>query len=263
MEKAVREAKINTSWMNPSEAYETAVREFICDLFGPNGKEFVADVSRYVAQIADCGYVNSLAQLVLKTTLPGVPDFYRGTELWDFNLVDPDNRRPVDYNERRQRLDNLRKTAHVGDSDAARGVSQRWPGADVKLWITLRCLRARCDCADLFTFGEYIPLTVGGDLAEHVIGFARRLERESVVIIVPRHFYRLLSRGNKQQHESGPPRPEWGNTQIVVPNGFPQEYRCELSGQTLKAKGATDSRAFDVAELMQVFPVAVLKLRGN
>src|SRR4029079_3226926 len=97
MEKAIREAKIHSSWMNPSEEYETAIREFVCNLFDASGKPFANDLTELVVQIADSGYVNSLAQLVLKTTLPGVPDLYRGTELWDFNLVDPDNRRPVDY----------------------------------------------------------------------------------------------------------------------------------------------------------------------
>ena len=107
MEKALREAKIHTSWMNPAEAYEAAVFDFVRDVLSEKAVIFQADLSTFVSEIADSGFVNSLAQVLLKMTLPGVPDFYQGTELWDFNLVDPDNRRPVDFADRCRRLDNL------------------------------------------------------------------------------------------------------------------------------------------------------------
>ena len=119
MEKAFREAKAHTSWMNPSDDYESAVHDFIRDLFGEAGKKFAADLGQFVRRIADSGYVNSLAQLLLKMTVPGVPDFYRGTELWDFNLVDPDNRRPVDYDARRRRLHELQEAGRKNTPEAA------------------------------------------------------------------------------------------------------------------------------------------------
>ncbi len=184
MEKAIREAKIHASWMNPSEELRKLPFEnsfAICSM--TKGEQFAADLSTFVTQIADSGYVNSLAQLVLKTTLPGVPDFYRGTELWDFNLVDPDNRRPVDYDCRRARLDKLRNAAHASVQEAARDLSERWPDPDMKLWVTSNCLAARCECADLFAFGEYIPLTVEGESADHVISFARRLARDFAIVV--------------------------------------------------------------------------------
>ena len=107
MEKALREAKIHTSWMNPAESYEAAVFDFVRDVLSEKAVKFQADLSTFVNEIADSGFVNSLAQVLLKITLPGVPDFYQGTELWDFNLVDPDNRRPVDFADRCRRLENL------------------------------------------------------------------------------------------------------------------------------------------------------------
>jgi (1->4)-alpha-D-glucan 1-alpha-D-glucosylmutase len=257
-EKAIREAKIHASWMNPSEEYETAVREFVCDLFGERGAKFAADLTRFVAQIADAGYVNSLAQLVLKTTLPGVPDFYRGTELWDFNLVDPDNRRPVDYGCRRSRLDKLRKAARANVQEAARELSTRWPDPDIKLWITATCLAARRDSADLFAFGEYVPLTVEGALVEHVLAFARRFEREYALVVVPLHSYRALDRSGATTPGGGTPNVKWGDTRIVVPDDFPYEWHCQLSGRDCDSTNTNGVQTFAVAELLDVLAVAVL-----
>jgi (1->4)-alpha-D-glucan 1-alpha-D-glucosylmutase len=258
MEKAIREAKIHSSWMNPSEEYEKAIRDFICDLFDDKSAKFAADLSNFVAQIADSGYVNSLAQLVLKTTLPGVPDLYRGTELWDFNLVDPDNRRPVDYDCRRDRLDKLRKAASGSIHEAARDLSARWPDPDIKQWITSNCLAARQESADLFAFGEYIPLTVEGEFADHAISFARRFENEFTIVCVPRHFHRLLD-GDGNLTKGGPPQPEWANTRIVLPDDFPHAWHCRLSGRDNESNGVEGNRTLGVAELLNVFPVALLK----
>ena len=259
MEKAIREAKIHASWMNPSEEYETAIREFICSLFDASGKQFANDLSAFVAQIAGSGYVNSLAQLVLKTTLPGVPDLYRGTELWDFNLVDPDNRRPVDYDCRRARLEKLQSAARANIQQATRKLSHRWPDSDIKLWITSSCLNTRRESADLFAFGEYIPLTVEGVSAAHVITFARRLEEEFAIVCVPRHFHQLLHHNADKTTESGPPQPEWKDTHIVLPDDFPRAWQCKLSGQDFESNDVDGTRTLRVAELLNVFPVAVLK----
>jgi (1->4)-alpha-D-glucan 1-alpha-D-glucosylmutase len=259
MGKALREAKVHVSWLNPSETYETAVREFIVDLFSEKGNPFKTDLSQFVGRIADAGFVNSLAQLVLKTTIPGVPDFYRGTEFWDFNLVDPDNRRAVDSECRRRRLDALVKAEEKDRASAARDVSARWPDSDVKLWITSQCLKLRHQCPDLVAFGEYIPLTVEGAAAEHVISFARRFERECAIVVVPRHFYRLLRISQATTQQAGPPVVDWADTRIVIPTDFPLEWRNELSGQLFEAFVAGDAPTLSVVELLNIFPVALLK----
>ena len=178
MEKALREAKIHTSWMNPAEAYEAAVFDFVRDVLSEKAVKFQADLSTFVSEIADSGFVNSLAQVLLKITLPGVPDFYQGTELWDFNLVDPDNRRPVDFAERCRRLDNLLARANEDLEQTALGVSARWPDADIKLWVVVRALALRRELPDVFSFGEYLPVAAAGPAAEHVVSFARRLEEQ-------------------------------------------------------------------------------------
>lgn len=260
MEKALREAKIHVSWMNPSDDYETATRDFITDMLSRQGQEFTADLSRFVGQIADAGYINSLAQLVLKTTLPGVPDFYRGTELWDFNLVDPDNRRPVDYDARRKRLDQLRGAAKSGDTNAAREVMSRWPDPDVKLWTTAACLAVRRNYPDLFAFGEYVPLTVEGKYADHVISFARRHENEAAIIVVPRNVQALIKR-DRSQSMAGMPRIDWHDTRITVPDGFPSQWQCRLSGERQTPNSANGERGLLISQLLNTFPVAVLNLR--
>jgi (1->4)-alpha-D-glucan 1-alpha-D-glucosylmutase len=260
MEKAIREAKIHASWMNPSDEYEGAIRDFVSDLLGDKAQEFTADLSKFVARIADAGYINSLAQLVLKTTLPGVPDFYRGTELWDFDLVDPDNRRPVDYDARRKRLDGLRGKAKNGDASAAHDVVSRWPDADVKLWTTAACLAVRRDYPDLFTFGEYIPLTVEGECADHIISFARRHEDDLAIVAVPRTVQPLLKDGSAQL-KGGMSQIDWRDTRIVVPDDFPDEWHCRLSGEQCATKSVSGARALLVSEVLSNFPVAVLNLR--
>jgi (1->4)-alpha-D-glucan 1-alpha-D-glucosylmutase len=259
MEKALNEAKVHTSWMNPSESYQAAVREFICDLLGEKGQGFGADVTRFVDQIADSGFVNSLAQLVLKSTVPGVPDFYRGTELWDFNLVDPDNRRPVDYDARRQRLDELCGDAEKNLLSAARSIAARWPDPDVKLWVTTRCLNVRRRFADLFSIGEYIPLNVTGVEAEHVIAFARRLNGDWATVVVPRCLYGLTRKAAARKKGGGPPSANWEATRIVLPDDSPGQFCCELSGERFDVEVANGERGFSVKQLFKILPVAILK----
>jgi (1->4)-alpha-D-glucan 1-alpha-D-glucosylmutase len=255
MEKALREAKIHTSWMNPSDGYDGAVRKFVSELLGKPESAFITELTHFVRRIADAGFVNSLAQLVMKTTLPGVPDLYQGTELWDFNLVDPDNRRPVDFADRERRLKKLLAAADADVEAAAAQIAQRWPDDDVKLWVTTRCLNTRRDWPDVFTFGEYIPLTASGPAAEHVICFARRWEEKCVIAVVPRHVYRLTA-GNVV--ESLRDSATWGGTQLVQPSDFATNWRCRLSGRTFDATNADGEATVDVADLLKVFPVALL-----
>jgi (1->4)-alpha-D-glucan 1-alpha-D-glucosylmutase len=256
MEKALREAKTHTSWMNPAEAYDAAVRDFIGDLFGERGRAFLADLNRFVRQIADSGYVNSLAQLLLKMTLPGVPDFYQGTELWDFSLVDPDNRRPVDFDARRRSLRQLdrdgRDVAMLTDD-----LSRRWPHPDIKLWVTSCGLSLRRRWSDLFSYGEYLPLTSSGDAADHLVGFARRFEQNWLVAVVPRHFYRLAG-GRHAQPNQGVPQADWAGTRLALPDEAPTMWRCGLSGRSFDANGTGAEPGLDPGELFALFPVALL-----
>jgi (1->4)-alpha-D-glucan 1-alpha-D-glucosylmutase len=261
LEKALREAKVHTSWMNPYEAYETALFDFVRDLLGSPGEAFRADLTAFVSEIADGGFVNSLAQTLLKITLPGVPDFYQGCELWDFNLVDPDNRRPIDFAERRNRLARLQRGADNDLEMTARELAERWPSADIKLWITARSLALRRDWADVFSFGEYIPLSAEGPAKNHLLSFARRFHGRCVVAAAPRHFHRLC--GSRRGPIRGAPRADWQGTTLVLPEPGDGMWRCQLSGRTFETCERDDPTLIEVSSLFEVLPVALLTFESG
>ncbi len=264
LEKAMREGKVHTSWMNPDESYEASTHNFVSALLDPAQQEFSADVSAFVGKIANAGFVNSLAQLLLKATLPGMPDFYRGTELWDFNLVDPDNRRPVDYDDRCDRLKNLWAAADKDPANFTQELSARWPDPDLKLWVTTSTLNLRRDWSNVFTFGEYIPLTATGAQAEHVLAFARRWEDQMAICVVPRHFYRLTAGAKTAHNAAGFPIADWQDTKLILPDDFANDWTCRLSNkshhssQHQKTTNDNQSSVLDIADLFTVFPVALL-----
>jgi (1->4)-alpha-D-glucan 1-alpha-D-glucosylmutase len=261
LQKALREAKIHTSWMNPSEAYETAAFDFVRDLLGERGQQFRDDLTSFVKKIAGSGFVNSLAQVLLKMTVPGVPDFYQGCELWDFHLVDPDNRRPVDFDERRARLGRLHRAAHENLQQVARDLAERWPDPDVKLWVTARTLALRRDWPEVFSFGDYIPLSAIGPAERHVLSFARQYDQRVVVTAVPRHFHRLAGSRSRTTREL--PRADWGFTKLVLPEAGDGAWRCELSGNRLDPQVLDGDLVLDVDELFDVLPVALLRCESE
>ena len=174
--KAAREAKLSTSWTAPDPAYETAFENFIERIFEPPHNPFTESLTRFVPPILRLGAFNSLSQLVLKSTLPGVPDFYQGCEFWDLSLVDPDNRRPVDYRARREALTRL---------DFASAVA-RWRDGWLKLWLTERLLALRNRLPNLFRSGSYESLTIEGPAQNQLIAFQRRTGDAAILVIVSR-----------------------------------------------------------------------------
>jgi len=174
--KAAREAKLETSWTAPDESYEAGLARFIELLFEPVHNPFTDSLLRFLPPILRFGVFNALSQLVLKATAPGVPDFYQGNEFWDLSLVDPDNRRPVDYGARRDALPGL---------DLASAIA-RWREGWLKLWLTERLLALRNRLPALFAAGSYEPLTVTGAAAEHVIAFRRASGDDAIIVIVTR-----------------------------------------------------------------------------
>jgi (1->4)-alpha-D-glucan 1-alpha-D-glucosylmutase len=260
MHKALREAKIHISWINPSEAYEAAARDFVRDLLGQNGAPFQAELSQFVRNIAGSGFVNSLAQVLLKLTVPGVPDFYQGSELWDFNLVDPDNRRPVDFAQRRDRLDKLLDDAKAGIEPAALAVAARWPDADVKLWVIMRCLALRRNWPNVFSFGDYVPLTASGPAADHVVSFARRFERQCVVVVAPRQYHSL--RSTHGLAGQGVPAADWKSTKLILPEEWGTPWQDQLSGRQWEPEAysgnSEGNSLLDIGQLLSILPVALL-----
>ncbi len=224
LEKAVREAKVVTNWTDPNEEYEAALRTFVeACLADPS---FIRRLDAFVARLAPAWQITSLAQTLLRLTSPGVPDIYQGSELWDLSLVDPDNRRPVDYKLRRQMLERAR----AADAEQAlAGMAEGLP----KLWLIQKALAMRARRPELFgPAGAYMPLTARGARADHVVAFARGGE---AVIVVPRLVAKLAG--------------EWRDTQIDLPAGA---WHDELSGEQLTGG------AVPLERLLSRFPVALL-----
>jgi (1->4)-alpha-D-glucan 1-alpha-D-glucosylmutase len=258
MHKAMREAKVFTSWLNPSERHEQAMRRFIDTALAPDHRAFRDDFLQFQRRVAQYGIYNSLAQLALKIGAPGVPDFYQGTDLWDFSLVDPDNRRPVDYARRRTLLQEL-ETALAREGAGALAVRLlAVPGDDrLKLYATSTLLRFRRTHLAIFQHGGYDPLTVDGARRDHAFAFARTHGPQQVLVVVPRLIATLLPDADV------PPLGErvWGNTRIDLPPGSPPAYRHVLTGECVRARSDGDRGTVALAEVFARFPIAFLEGR--
>jgi (1->4)-alpha-D-glucan 1-alpha-D-glucosylmutase len=255
MRKAVREAKVHSSWASPDDAYEAALASFIDGLLGrlePN--PFLHEFHSLHAVVARCGLYNSLAQTVLKLTSPGVPDIYQGNELWDYSLVDPDNRRAVDYARRRALLADLQRSLGSGAENAAhaRELFESIDDGRLKLYVIWRALALRARRPGLFECGRYAALPVAGAHASHICAFARLHEGGSAVTVVPRLLLDLTSRAAR------PPLGEvWADTRIVLPS--PTTYRDVLTGVIRESRPASKGARLAVADLFATLPVAVLE----
>jgi (1->4)-alpha-D-glucan 1-alpha-D-glucosylmutase len=256
MLKAIREAKENTSWINRNASYERAVSSFVKKLLTPGTRNrFLNDFVPFQSRIARIGFWNSLSQALLKLTSPGVPDIYQGNEVWDFSLVDPDNRRPVDYGRRRQVFESIRGLSSEPDPSAIHSFLGSPEDGRLKLYSIWKTLCLRKERPELFQQGEYLPVTVRGAKSDHVVAFARRFENTNLLVIVPRLVASLLN-----EREIPPIGPDvWGDTQLVVPSrsGF-ANYRNAFTGEVLTPANNGESGTIGIAEILAKFPVAVL-----
>ena len=192
--KAAREGKQETSWLNPNGAYEAGLMTFIARILDETlAAEFLGSLDAFARRLSLLGALNSLSQLTLKATMPGVPDFYQGTEFWDLALVDPDNRRPVDFAERAKALARL----GAPNWDA---LTRDWANGHVKLAWTAHLLKMRAEHTDVFTDGDYQPLEVAGPHKDHVIAFARRRGRDAVITVTTRCLAPLTDAGRHWPH---------------------------------------------------------------
>lgn len=248
--KAAREAKSRTSWSEPNEAYERGLREFVDRLLDPGHSRFSEEVDRVVDAIGPAGVANALSMTTLKMTVPGVPDVYQGTETEALTLVDPDNRRPVDFDGRQATLDAL--DAELGDRGASlpgASLLDSWWDGRAKLLTTHRLLSLRRTESELFDRAPYVPLTTAGVHRQHVVAFSRRWGDVGVVTVVPRLALSLAGPGVL------PVGPQvWGDTEVVLPPGAPEELRDVLTSTSVHAGGGRLS----VARGLAGFPVAVL-----
>jgi (1->4)-alpha-D-glucan 1-alpha-D-glucosylmutase len=240
MAKALKEAKINTSWIQPNEEWDAAMHDFVARILDSSPRnKFLPIFLPAAKEIIRLGAINSLTQALLKLTSPGVPDIYQGTEIWDYSLVDPDNRRPVDYELRRQMLKSLSSTT-------LEKLMQTWPDGRIKLFLTKHLLRLRRGHADLFGRGEYLPLHTSGTFAECCVSFVRRLDNNWIAVIAPRLSSRI----------GFPPIGEaWQDTAIQLPETLLLEKAHDLF--TCRPVSARD-RQVKLAKALAVLPFAVI-----
>jgi (1->4)-alpha-D-glucan 1-alpha-D-glucosylmutase len=235
--KAAREGKQQTSWLNPNEAYEAGVRTFIARILDRAASaEFLDSLETLARRISLLGALNSLSQITLKATMPGVPDFYQGTEFWDLSLVDPDNRRPVDFAERALVLASM-------PAPDWENLAQNWSNGHVKLAWTRHLLKIRAELADVFTSGDYQPLEVRGPQRDHVITFARRRGRDAAITAVAKSFA-AFSQGGR-----------------VWPRGEAFDGSIDVSGYSVESFAAADATDLRLSDIFRQFPAAVLKAR--
>jgi (1->4)-alpha-D-glucan 1-alpha-D-glucosylmutase len=256
MLKAIREAKENTSWINRNVTYENAVSLFVKKLLSPGGKNrFLNDFVSFQRRVVRIGFWNSLSQALLKLTSPGVPDIYQGNELWDFSLVDPDNRRPVDYVRRRQAFDSIRRWSSEPDPPAISSLLESPEDGRFKLYLIWKTLCLRKERPELFQQGEYLPLAIQGEKSDHVVAFARKFESANLIVIAPRFIASLLN-----EREIPPAGPAvWGDTHVMVPwCPCSANYRNAFTGEVLTLPRNGESGTISMADALANFPVALL-----
>jgi (1->4)-alpha-D-glucan 1-alpha-D-glucosylmutase len=283
MFKALREAKVHASWVSPNPAYDAAVSRFIAAILDRSepprpapgrlrrlmaaivpengGNPFLADFRSFQGRIAAAGMYNSLAQTLVKLVAPGVPDTYQGTEEWDLSLVDPDNRRPVDYARLRADLGAIRRRLAASDADLtglARSLLAAKEDGRIKLYVIHRALDQRRQHARLFQEGAYVPLEAHGPRREHVVAFGRRLEAETVVAVVPRFLARL--------HLPGPPvgSSVWAGTWLALPEEWASRaYRNVLTGEAVQVVTREGRPGLTLEAALATFPVALLEATAS
>ena len=253
MTKAVHEAKVNLSWINPNPEYAEALRNFTAAILTDRrrGTSFVPILEDFLQPVGYFGAINSLAQLTLKLMSPGNPDIYQGTELWDFSLVDPDNRRPVDFASRKQIISDLRLSS-VDPLKLTSELLASYEDGRIKMWVTMRGMEFRRDHPDLFHKGSYVPLE-SSTLNQHLCAFARDYQEhgrnEMTIVAVPRLAYTLMG---------GKPVPPlehvWEDAAMKLPEGAPEQFENIFTGQRVTAKDGL----LLCREVFKTFPVAVL-----
>ena len=251
--KATREAMIHTRWTRPNLAHEQALAGFVDSIFSPGKSgEFLADFLAFHAHIAFFGMVNSLSQALLKITCPGVPDFYQGSELWDLRLVDPDNRRAVDFEYAKSCLTALdhdpRDLALQSEALLA-----RWTDGSVKMWLINRALHFRRERLPLFADGAFVPLNLTGSRSDCAVSFLRRHGRDWAIVVAPRWLAQAQAPADRI-----PPPEFWNDTTLHLRFPCPVSWRNVLTDQRVAASQSQDGASIKLADALHGFSVALL-----
>jgi (1->4)-alpha-D-glucan 1-alpha-D-glucosylmutase len=260
MRKAIREAKVHTSWINENQGYERAVQDFVWrTLRDRRAARFLESFLPFQRRVARLGAVNSLAQLTLKAISPGVPDFYQGSELWDLALVDPDNRRPVDFVARERMLEDAAPSldGRTGPEETVADLMRSWPDGRIKLYLTACAMRERRRIPEVFLAGSYEPLEARGEHAEHVVAVLRRGGRESVIAAVPRFPASLSGDGFPLGSDS------WAEDTLPLPRDLRTGRVVHVvTGAGIDVSDRGGSGALLLADLFRTCPVALLRVQN-
>ena len=247
--KAVREAKVHTAWLKPDADYEEAFLSFVGEILDlRDDNPFLNGFLPFQKKVSHYGIFNSLSQTLIKITSPGVPDFYQGTELWDLSLVDPDNRRPVDYEQRKAILFDINKKANSKILNLVGQLLHSKEDGRIKLFLISRALNLRRQNSEAFEKGAYIPLEVIGRHKDHVLAFARNHKKLWVVTIAPRFFTGLVA---ESEYPLG--KTVWSDTHIRLPDDFPHSWINMMTNQAIKSEDG-----LTVGDVLKDFPVALV-----
>ncbi len=257
MDKALKEAKVHTSWINPNGSYDSKVKAFVEKILDPNTTKnpFIADLTKFMPKIIYAGMVNSINQTLLKVTCPGVPDFYQGNESWDFSLVDPDNRRAVDYEKRKQMLETIHEGMDKNLPELLNQMVQSPEDGRIKMYITTKLLHLRKAHQTLFSKGTYIPLKVIGSAQNQIIAYAWQQANKVVVVLATRFVSALL------------PTPSlvidpiaWEGTKVLLPKEVAATSFVDLFTQTTITTEMCDNEAaLDLKTIFKTLPLALLE----
>lgn len=245
--KAFREAKVNTNWTEPNEKYEKEATDLVQKLLLED-KDFMDAFMPFFRKAAHLGWLYSLCQTMLKVTCPGVPDIYQGCELWDFSLVDPDNRRQVDYAQRQQFLTDIKTQESADVQELHAQLLQEPSDARVKLYLIYKVLNLRRERKNLFDSGAYIPLTLTGRYKDHAVAFARKHEGEWALVVVPRLLAHLVS-----ENELPLGHNVWEDTAVVLPPDAPKQWKNLFGQEQVSGEGS-----ISLSEIFTSYPVALL-----
>jgi len=248
MVKALREAREHSSWMEPAPGYETACSKFIDNILNKSNHTFMQSFKVFLNKIAFYGIFNSLSQVLIKITAPGIPDFYQGTELWDLNLTDPDNRRPVDFTIRKTILEDIRQKNGSDRHALLKELLRNKKKGNIKCFLIWKALKIRNQHQDLFQNGRYLALFGRGRYSRHIIAFARIFENHWCITVVPRFLTSLIEEDREPMG-----REVWQDTELSLPDGAPERFYNVLTSEEILTTGK-----IMIGDVLNRFPVALL-----
>jgi (1->4)-alpha-D-glucan 1-alpha-D-glucosylmutase len=253
--KAAREGKTHSSWVSPNEAHENAMRRFVCSILDDKSENpFLSDFSDFVERISPAGACNAYAQVLLKITSPGIPDFFQGNELWNFCLTDPDNRNKVDFDERLRLLKELEETSAGSQPLDTAELLNRWKDGRLKLYLTRQALNFRRAHPNLFLKGEYVPLEAAGEQRNSACTFARRYEGTWALVATPRLTARLARDGTFPLGQIS-----WGSTTIPLSSAAPANWENVFTGEGLSVSWEGRKKTLRLASVFSQLPFALLR----